>query len=132
MRNIIFVLLFCPLLAYSNNQCDPSVPLGVLSACYENEFKSSDVALNKAYSRLKEKISESSYERSSKDTYWSGLIQSQRSWIKMRDKQCEAKMAFFEEKSIAGFIEKNKCLSLTTNSRITYLNGEVEFISELP
>ena len=120
------------MLVFANNQCDPSVPLGVLSACYENEFKSSDVALNKAYSRLKEKISESSYEQSAKETYWSGLVQSQKSWIKMRDKQCEAKMAFFEEKSIAGLIEKSKCLSLATNSRTTYLNGEGEFISELP
>lgn len=120
------------MLAFASNKCDPSVPLGVLSACYENEFKSSDITLNRIYSELKEKISESSYEQSSKDTYWSGLLQSQKSWIKMRDKQCEAKMAFFEEKSIAGLIEKNKCLSFTTNSRVTYLSGEIEFISELP
>ncbi|MGY3929547.1 lysozyme inhibitor LprI family protein [Aeromonas encheleia] len=132
MRNVLFVLLLCPTLVFSIEKCDSSVPLGVLSACYEREFKSSDAALNKAYSKLKNAVSESLYEQSSKDTYWSELVQSQRSWLKMRDKQCQAKVAFFEAQSFAGLIEKNKCLSLTTNSRVIYLEGENKFISELP
>lgn len=134
VRKISFVLFFLSLNVFANahDDCDTSIPLGHLAACYENNFKLEDAELNKKYTKLKSTLSSSSYANSSKEKYWIQIVQSQKFWIKLRDAQCEAKIAFFEANSIAQLIEKNKCLLNVTKARVDFLNDENQFLNDLP
>lgn len=77
-------------------------------------------------------MSSSGYDKQSKEKYWSQLVQSQRSWINLRDAQCDARGAFFEDSSIVQLIEINKCLMNVTKERVFFLNDEIQFIHDLP
>lgn len=134
MKKIFFILFFLSfgLCAKSSYNCDVSVPTGTLAACYEKIFKLEDQELNEVYNKLKLTLSLNDYDGLSKETYWAGIVQSQRYWIKLRDAQCKAKGAFFEHGSLAENIEVNKCLLNATKERNIFFNDEVKFINELP
>lgn len=77
-------------------------------------------------------MSSSGYDKQSKEKYWSQLVQSQRSWINLRDVQCDARGAFFEDSSIAQLIEIKKCLMKVTKESELFVNNEIQFIHDLP
>ncbi|MFA7826030.1 lysozyme inhibitor LprI family protein [Aeromonas dhakensis] len=52
--------------------------------------------------------------------------------MKLRDAQCNARGAFFEDSSIAQQIEIKKCLMNVTKERVFFLNNEIQFIHDLP
>lgn len=52
--------------------------------------------------------------------------------LSIRDAQCYARGAFFEDSSIAQLIEIKKCLMNVTKERVFFLNNEVQFIHDLP
>jgi uncharacterized protein YecT (DUF1311 family) len=134
VKRLSFVLLFISLNVFSNtdSNCDISVPATNLAACYESKSKQADTELNKTYNNLKSTLLSSGYDKPSKEKYWSQLVQSQRYWIKIRDAQCNARGAFFEDSSIAQLIEIKKCLMNVTKERVFFLNNEIQFIHDLP
>lgn len=134
MKKLIFALFFSSLHTYAStiDDCNDSIPLGSIAACYERNFKLEDTELNKAYAELKSAVSSSGYDNYAKETYWTKVVQSQRYWIKLRDAQCEAKGVFFEDKSLAQIIEMNKCYLSITKERVKWLGDEKKFIAGLP
>lgn len=94
----------------TGSNCDISAPATNLAACYESKSKKADTELNNIYNNLKSTLSSSGYDKKSKEKYWSQLVQSQRSWINLRDAQCNARGAFFEDSSIAQLIEIKNAL----------------------
>ncbi|WP_080755918.1 lysozyme inhibitor LprI family protein [Aeromonas hydrophila] len=134
MKRLSFALFFISLSVFSNTDrnCDISAPSTNLAACYESKSKQADAELNKAYNNLKSTLLSSGYDKQSKEKYWNQLVQSQRYWIKLRDAQCYARGAFFEDSSIAQLIEIKKCLMNVTKERVFFLNNEIQFIHDLP
>lgn len=112
MKRLFFALFFISLNVFSSadSSCDISAPATNLAACYESKSKQADAELNKIYNNLKSALSSSGYDKQSKEKYWSQLVQSQRYWIKLRDAQCNARGAFFEDSSIAQLIEIKNAL----------------------
>lgn len=132
VRLIGFSIFVVSFYAFANSECDTAKPLGFIVACYEGKLKAADAHLNDSYRNLKSALKLSGYDNQSKESYWSFFVESQRYWIKLRDEQCKAKQAFFENDSYAQVIEKNKCLIDATNTRSRLLENEVEFIQNLP
>lgn len=134
MKRPSFSLFFISLNVFSNTNinCDISAPATNLAACYESKSKQADTELNKIFNNLKSTFSSSVYDKQSKEKYWNQLVQSQRYWINLRDAQCNARGAFFEDSSIAQRIEIKKCLMNVTNERVFFLNNEIQFIHYLP
>lgn len=50
----------------------------------------------------------------------------------IRDAQCDARGAFFEDSSIAQLIEIKKCHMNVTKERELFVNNEIQFIHDLP
>ncbi|PTT48534.1 lysozyme inhibitor LprI family protein [Aeromonas sp. HMWF014] len=134
MKRLSFALFLISFNAFSNtnSNCDTSVPVTYLAACYESKFKQTDTELNEKFNNLKSTLSSSGYDKSSKEKYWSQLVQSQRYWIKLRDTQCDARGSFFEDSSVVQLVEIKKCLVDVTKNRVFFLNGEIQFINDLP
>ncbi|MGT3763132.1 lysozyme inhibitor LprI family protein [Vibrio cholerae] len=118
--------------ASASDECDYTLPLGSIVACYENKNEESDAVLNKSYNDLKKLVMGSPYDDETKGVYWSNIVKSQKNWIQMRDSQCLAKGVFFENGTDLQRIEIKKCLFLSTEIRVLYLNEEILFIKNLP
>lgn len=132
MKYLLLTLLVLSNKTYAMDDCDTAKPLGFIAACYEDKFKLEDVHLNNLYVKLKSVLASNGYDNISKEKYWTLFVESQRYWIKVRDAQCEAKGAFFENNSYAQVIEKTKCLVGETRARTKLLDNEIKFIKNLP
>ena len=127
-----FIILSFSNTVFSEEACDYSRPLASITACYEAKAKKSDDNLNDAFRKLKKAVEHCSYENKATKAYWDGFIESQRSWIKMRDEQCIAKTSFYEKGSYSQQIELNKCRLMSTEQRYEYIEEEFKYINELP
>ena len=118
-KKAIAITMFFSSVVFAKDVCTEKNMTADIDSCYANMKNSSEVALNKEYGELKNRISESySTDKITAGEYSNNLFLGQRSWLKYRDYQCSMEALFADKNTPANSSLVNKCISRIDEQRI--------------
>lgn len=124
------ILLFAPLLGsaqeVSGDSCQHPTNSTKIFECSENERSSADKKLNETYKKLLARV-EKQYTTSPKlkEQLTQEIRRSQRTWIKLRDIDCNLEAFQIEPESQAYETTVNKCIARLSEERSNYLDKNI-------